>query len=240
MPRYAIPLIAVAASAAGAAPAMAAEVQIVSQGPVVELTLTETVAADPDLATVSAGVTTIAPTAVEAMQQNNAQMNRVVDRIEQLGVDEDDIQTTGVNLNAEFDWDEATRQQRFRGYRASNRVTVKLRDIARTGRVLDALVAAGANDLSGIAWSMEDPEPPREQAREAAFRAARARAERYAALSGYTGLKLLEVSESVTQNRPMQFDIVATAASVRNESMPIRPGQVETGVTVTVKYEMTR
>ena len=238
MTRFAIPLVAVAAVVA--APAAAAEVQIASQGPVVELTVTETVSADPDLATVGAGVTTVAPTAVEAMQQNNNQMDAVVKRIEQLGVSEKDIQTTGVNLNAEFDYDDATRQQRFRGYRASNRVTVKLRDITRTGRVLDALVVAGANDLSGISWSIENPDPARELAREAAFGAARTKAERYAALSGYTGLRLLEVSETVMPGRPMAYDVVATAASARNESMPIRPGQVETGVTVTVKYEMTR
>lgn len=236
MKRFAIPL----AAAAIAAPATAAEIQMPVQGPVVELTITETVTADPDLATVGAGVTTIAQTAVDAMQQNNNQMALVVERLEQLGVDEDDIQTTGINLNAEFDWDEATRQQRFRGYRASNRVTVKLRDIARTGRALDALVQAGANDISGISWSIEDPDPAREQAREAAYRKARERALGYARLSGYSDLRLLEVNETVSQGRPMQYDIVATAASVRNESMPIRPGQVETGVTVTVKYEMTR
>src|SRR5690606_5819751 len=141
MIRFVIPLLAATALAA---PAAAAEIQIAVTGPVVELTVHESVEAAPDIATVSAGVTTQALTAVEAMRSNAAQMRSVVDRIKALGVPERDIQTTGVNLGAEYDYDQANRRQVFRGYQASNRVSVKLRDIQRTGEVLDALVAAGA------------------------------------------------------------------------------------------------
>jgi uncharacterized protein YggE len=153
MNRFAIPLIA---AAAVAAPAAAAEVQIQAQGPVVEQTVNESVEAAPDIATVSAGVTTQAKTAVEAMRANATAMTAVVARIKALGVAERDIQTSGISLGAMYDYNQQTQRQVFRGYQASNRVSVKLRDIQRTGEVLDALVAAGATDLSGPDWSIDD------------------------------------------------------------------------------------
>lgn len=239
MTRFALPIIAFGAVAASATPLAAAEIQLAATGPIVELTVTETVKADPDMATLSAGVSTLAQTAVEAMRQNAVDMNRVVDRIEALGIARDDIQTTGISLNPEYVWDQETNQQRFTGYRAANRVTVSLREIDKIGDVLDALVVAGANDLGGITWSIEDPSAAQEQARSAAFATARARAEGYARLAGMNGVRLLEVNETVTGGMPIMYDMAPQAVSARAESAPVRPGQVQTGVTITVKYEMT-
>lgn len=237
MLRYALPLFAASALSL---PAAAAEVQIQVSNPVIELSVTETVAADPDIANLSAGVTTTAPTAVEAMRQNAVQMNRVIERIEALGIDRDDIQTSGVNLNPEYDYDERTRGQVFRGYRVMNRVEVTLRRIDRTGQVLDALVAAGATDLGGIGWEIDDPQPPLAQAREAAFRRAREQALSFARMAGYSDVRLLEVNENVSQNRPMPLVRAVAREMAADASTPVRPGQVETGVTIGVKYEMTR
>ncbi|HWK41379.1 MAG TPA: SIMPL domain-containing protein, partial [Croceibacterium sp.] len=153
MIRYAIPLVAVSALAASAA---AAEVQIPATGPVVELTVQENVEAEPNLVTVGAGVTTQANSAVAAMQANAQAMTAVVARIKALGIPERDIQTTGISLGSQYDYDQEARRQVFRGYQASNRVSVKLRDVPRTGEVLDALVAAGATDISGPDFSIED------------------------------------------------------------------------------------
>ncbi|HSG35705.1 MAG TPA: SIMPL domain-containing protein [Sphingomonadaceae bacterium] len=239
MTRLPIPAALALAAIALAFPAQA-EVTITATGPVVDLSVTETVTADPDIANLSAGVTSFAPTAIEALRLNSGQMDAVIRRIESLGVDEDDIQTSGISLNAEYDYDQESRQQVFRGYRVSNRVSVKLRDIERTGRVLDALVEAGATDLGGISWSIDDPSAAEDQAREAAFKSARERALGYARAAGYSDVRLLEVNESVTGGWPIPLESVDAAASVRNESMPIRPGQVQAGVTVRVIYEMTR
>ena len=85
MLRYALPLFAVSAAAL-AMPAAAAEIQIQATGPVVELSVTESVKSKPDIANLGAGVTTIAPTAVEAMRLNAQQMTSVVDRIKSLGI----------------------------------------------------------------------------------------------------------------------------------------------------------
>ncbi len=170
MTRFALPLLAASLLAAPAA----AEVQVTNSGPVVELTVNESVEAEPDLVTVSAGVTTQARTAVEAMRANAQAMTAVIERIKALGVPERDIQTAGISLGAQYDYDQATQRQVFRGYQASNRVSVKLRDIERTGEVLDALVAAGATDLGGPDWSIDDDTAARAQARRQALETAHA------------------------------------------------------------------
>lgn len=222
------------------APAFA-QVQVQSNGPVVSLGVTENVSLDPDIANLSAGVTTVAPTAVEAMRQNARQMNQVIDRIESLGIDEDDIQTSGINLNPDYQYNQSTGQQVFRGYRVMNRVNVKVRDIQRTGEVLDALVAVGATDIGGIGWSVDDPSDAIEQARQTAWSTGRDRAMEYARLAGYSNIRLLEVSENVMADRPMPYqgDIVVTAsrASVE-ESTPVRPGQANVSATINFTYEL--
>ena len=234
MIRYILPF----AVSALAAPA-GAEVQLTSTGPVVELTVHETVEAEPDLVTVGAGVTTQASTAVEAMRANAQAMNSVVQRIRALGIPERDIQTTGISLGAMYDYDQANRRQVFRGYQASNRVSVKLREVPRTGEVLDALVAAGATDLSGPDFSIEDDSAARSQARRAAMETAQAQAMEYARAAGYTGLRLLEISESVAVQPPIPFRR-AVAAEAADASTPVQPGLVQAGVTVRVTYELTR
>jgi uncharacterized protein YggE len=228
--------------AAVASPAVAADIQLQAQGPVVELSVTETVKAKPDLATVSAGVTSQAPTAVAAMQANAAAMDAVVKRIKALGIAGEDIQTEGVNLGAQYDYDQSERRQVFRGYQASNRVSVILRKVPDTGRVLDALVAAGATDISGPMFSIDDDTGPRAQARKAALEKARKQAEDYAKWAGYTGVRLLQVSESFNSGAPMPYakmDMRA-AASPPVSPTPVEPGLVGTSVSVNVTYEMTR
>lgn len=228
------------AAAALAVPA-AAEVQVTSQGPLVELAVTETVKAKPDLAEVSAGVTTQAATAVEAMQRNAQAMDAVIQRIKALGIAPADIQTAGINLGAQYDYDQATQRQVFRGYQASNRVSVTLRDVKRTGPVLDALVAAGATDIGGPSFSLDDDRAPRAQARQTAFEHAQAQATEYARWAGYTGVRLLSISEAVNPGRPIPYaEARGAVASLDAKSTPIEPGLVGTAVTVSVTFEMTR
>lgn len=239
MIRYAIPALAAAAIASSA---QAAEVQIQSQGPVVELSVSESVDAKPDIVDIGAGVTSQASTAVEAMRINAREMNAVIDRIKALGIKDKDIQTTGINLSAQYDYDQSTSRQVFRGYQASNRVNVTLREVPRAGEVLDALVAAGATDINGPNFSLDDDTGARAQARKAAFEKARAQAEEYARWSGFSGVRLLEINESVAAGPPMPY---AQSAERKMMDMsaaptPVEPGLVGTMVSLTVKFEMTR
>lgn len=239
MIRYVLP-IAVAATGM-AAPAAAAEIQIAVAGPVVELSVNETVKAKPDIATVGAGVTTLAPTAVEAMQRNAREMDAVIAKIKALGVAGDDIQTTGINLYAQYDYDQAQRRQVFRGYQASNQVSVTLRKVMDTGKVLDALVAAGATDINGPSFSIDDDTAAKAQARKAAMTRARDQAVEYAKMAGFSGVRLLEVNEAISFAPPMpMMKAMAEVASDAGSRTPVEPGLVGTSVTVTVKYEMTR
>ncbi|MBO9602609.1 MAG: SIMPL domain-containing protein [Novosphingobium sp.] len=236
--RYAVPLFAAASLGALAVPAAAAEIQIAATGPVVELTVTESVKAKPDIATIATGVTTTAPTAVEAMRQNAAQMNSVIDRIKALGIRAEDIQTSGIGLNAQFDYDQQAQKQVFRGYQASNRVTVVLRRIDDAGKTLDALVAAGATDIGGPDFALEDNTAALAQARAAAVAKAAGQARDYAKMAGFSGVRLLEVNETQSSYAP-PMPFVRMDAAMAKAPTPVEPGLVSNAVTITVKYEMT-
>jgi len=221
------------------APAHAATVEIEAQGPVIELSVFESVTAEPDLVTIGAGVSTQARTAVEAMRLNSAEMRKVIDQILALGVAQEDIQTTGISLNAQYDYDRPNQRQVFRGYQVSNRVSVKLRDIDATGAALDALVSAGATDLSGPSFSIEDDEAAKDLARARAIERADARARSYANMVGYDDVRVLSISESIQGRGPaMQMEMRSLAADAAPAVPPVQPGQVSTGVSITIKFEM--
>ncbi len=220
------------------APASAATIEINATGPIVELVVSEGIEAEPDIAGIGAGVTTEAMTAGEAMRENARAMRAVIERMRALGIAERDIQTSSISLNPRYDYDETNRRQVFRGYMASNRVQVELREIARVGAVLDALVEAGATDLSGPSWSIDDPAPVRARAREQALRTARERALEYARHAGYSDARLLQISEATAFDRPIMVT-GSRLMDVAEASTPIQPGEVETGVTITVTYELT-
>ena len=214
-----------------------------AQGPVVELNLYEQIEAEPDLVTIGAGVSTEAKTATEAMRQNAVEMRRIIDMIKQMGVAERDIQTTGISLYPQYDYNRTTQKPVFRAYQASNRVSVRLRNIDATGAVLDGLVQAGATDINGPTFSLDDDEAAKAAARTNALTRARAQATEYAQLAGYSGIELLEITESISSRGPMPPPPVAMrveAQAVSDMAAPVQPGQVAAGVIVTVKYQMTR
>ncbi|MEP3420179.1 MAG: SIMPL domain-containing protein [Erythrobacter sp.] len=228
-----------ASTGIAAFPAHATSVEIAAEGPVIELSVYESVTAEPDLVTIGAGVSTQAPTAVEAMRQNSLEMRRVIDQILALGVAEEDIQTTGISLNAQYDYDRANQRQVFRGYQVSNRVSVKLRDVDATGAALDALVSAGATNLSGPSFSIENDEAAKDLARARAVERAEQRAQSYAEMVGYDGVRVLSISEAIQGRGAVpQMEARSVALDV-SASAPVQPGQVSTGVSITIKYEMT-
>lgn len=228
-----------AAALMAALPAQAAEIQIVSQGPVVELTVTETSNTKPDMATVNAGVTTRAMQADAAARQNAEKMDAIIARLRQIGVAREDIQTSNFSINPQYQYRSDGQTPVFLGYDVTNQVNVKLRNIARIGSALDALIAAGANNVNGPSFMLENDKGARDDARKAAFSSAQARARSLAAMAGYRDVRLLEVSETYT-SRPQfkgEMDAIAVTAS---RVTPIEPGVVGTSATLTVKYEMTR
>jgi hypothetical protein len=99
-------------------------------------------------------VQTLAPTANEAVRQNNTQMAAVIARLKKLGIADKDIQTTQISLNQQFDYNEG--RQVFRGFEANNTVTAKLRDLKKLPQFLDALASDGATNFNGPSFSVDD------------------------------------------------------------------------------------
>lgn len=238
----AAPLAAVAAAGALALPAQAhaANVELEAEGPVIELDIFEAVTVAPDMATIGAGVTSEAPTAVEALRMNSAEMDKVIARIKALGIAEQDIQTTGINLSARYDYERETQRQVFRGYQVSNRVSVKLRKIEDTGMVLDALVAAGATDLSGPNFSIEEDAAAKDAARKRALERAGERAGAYAAMLGFDGARVLSIRESIRHSGPMPEAAMMRSDAIQVSAAPVQPGMVSTGVGIAITYELVK
>ncbi|AMO71283.1 SIMPL domain-containing protein [Sphingorhabdus sp. M41] len=219
--------------------AQAANVEIVAQNPVIELSVSEQVDSAPDTATFSTGVETRAKTATEALRQNSVQARAVIDRLKSLGIAEKDIQTTGINLRADYDYDQESRENRFVGYVVSNQVSATVNDISNLGKILDAIVSSGATNLNGPSFSISDDSKLKDVARERALANGKARAMSYARSEGYSGVRVLSISEGMShQSEAPMMRMEASASS--SAPPPVAPGQVGTVVSLNITYEMTR
>ena len=238
-----LPAALLASSAFGltATGAHAANVDVQVSGPVIELSVSERIDSAPDTARMSTGVTTKAPTAQQALRENAQKMDVLVRKIKALGIAEKDIQTSGININAQFDYRQ-NEEPRLTGYQASNQVQIIVRDIDNLGDMIDALVGAGANNLNGPYFSLEDDNGVKAAARKKAMESGRVQALEYARLSGYENVRIVSISEAISGSSSMQRGRVANMAmdSMAEQSTPVQPGQVGTSVTVNVTYEMTR
>ncbi|MFT3968141.1 MAG: SIMPL domain-containing protein [Sphingobium sp.] len=238
----ALPIILAAAAlpmAAGAAHAQAAAPSVAPvTGPVVSLSVTESVDSAPDLATVGTGVQTRAQTAREAMALNAAQTDRLVAAILKAGIDRKDIQTSGINLNPQYDYSNRTDGQgpKFLGYEASNQLSVKIRRIVSAGDVIDRMVGAGATNINGPSFGLQDDAPVLEKARAKAIATSRARAQFYAQQAGYRSARLLSISETGDIARPVPMAAVQRADFAGAAKTAVEPGQLSTSVTLTVQY----
>lgn len=232
--------LAILAAASG--PAFAAvDVTPSASNPVIELSVTETVLGAPDTATFSTGVTSKAPTAQEALRSNSAEMEKVIAQIVALGIKREDIQTSGINLNADYEYFNDGRQPRFIGYQVTNQVTVKVRQMARLGAILDAVVSKGANNISGPSFSLDDDSAAQTEARDKAMKRAQSQAMDYAKRTGFTGVQLLAISEATYNASPMGMrDMKRSSMEMVAAAPPIEGGQVGTSITVNVTYQMTR
>ncbi len=193
----------------------------------------------PDIARISAGVVSLAPTATAAIEQNGARMASVRAALRRAGIEDRDIQTSSISLNPEYRYVE-NQPPVLTGYRAGNEVTVRFRDIKNTGRILDALVAQGANQINGPMLSLDKPEAALDEARLAALQTARARADLYARSLGKRVRRVLSVSEAgmnyVPVPRPMMREAAQITASSGGAS--IDPGEQSVSISLTVSFEL--
>ena len=190
----------------------------------------------PDVARISAGVVTQAQSASEAIRLNSTRMNAVREALRRAGIQDRDIQTSSISLQPDYRYAENQPPQ-LTGYRASNEVSVRFRDVAQTGRILDALVAQGANQINGPMLEIDRPEAALDEARLAALTNARARAEIYARSLGLRVRRVLSVSEAGVPAMPMMRR-EARGMAVANDSVQIDPGEQRLGVSLTVSFEL--
>lgn len=235
-------LLAAAAAAMVIPAAASAQAAVAVQaltGTRLDLAVTGEVSRVPDIAIIAAGVVTRAATATAALEQNAQRMERVRAALKRAGIEDRDVQTSNISLNPEYRYRENMPPQ-LAGYTASNQVNVRFRDIRNTGRILDALVAQGANQINGPTLGLDQPEAALDEARTAALRTAQARADLYARALGKRVKRVLLVSESggvgpVLRNFDAAEIQVTGSRAAKTE---IDPGEQTVSVTLTVSYEL--
>ena len=197
------------------------------------------VKAEPDVADVNLGVTKQGEDAKAAAGEAATTMDAVIKALLEAGIAEADIQTTSLSLNPLYDWDENPPE--IEGWEASNQVRVTVRDIEAVGDVVDAATAAGATNVNGISFRVEDPTAAEAEARSAAV----ADAQRQGRPAGrrcrrhhhrhhqHQRVRRAAAAAHLHGPRRMAFDMAASAAPT-----PVLPGEVELSVNVFIQYEI--
>lgn len=197
----------------------------------------------PDVAQLSAGVVAHAADASTAMQANSKQMARVIAKIKAAGIADKDIQTLGIDLEPQYgDGQNDNQPPKVIGYRAGNTVQIKIRDINEIGRLIDTLVASGANQINGPQFSIDQPDPLADQARRQALDKARARAQMYASALGLKVRRIIGVSETGSDALPQLRMLASNRMEALSTTMaaPVEPGENTVNVSLVVTFELGR
>lgn len=200
----------------------------------------------PDLALFTAGVTSEGKTASEALAANARAMNATMAALKASGIAPRDMQTSSLSVSPVYSQprrlpDGSTQGDPvITGYRATNQVEVKQRDIARYGAVIDTLVKAGANEVSGPTFELDKPDAAMDEARLDAVAKARARADLYARAAGLKVVRVLTISESGGYAPRMQTLIVRAekAMAAPPPPSPVAAGELDVDVNVAMTFEL--
>ena len=192
----------------------------------------------PDMATLVLGEETTGPTAAAAARSNAELMTRVIAAIKAADVPERDIQTSQLSLAPQYAY-EANQPPRLTGYQASNQVRVAVHDLARLGRVVDAVVGAGATNVGQIEFGLANPVAAENSARVAAVKALEDKAGLYAQATGYRIGRLVNLSEGGTERPVMPMPMMALAAKAQ-AATPIATGQIKVRVDITGMFELLK
>lgn len=232
--RWMIGTLALAAIPAVAAAQMPVSGAVPLDGTLLDVQAEGKVRREPDQAQLSAGVVAQAATAAAAMQQQAAQMQRVLAALDRAGIARADVQTTRVSLQPQYRYAD-NQPPAITGYQAASSVSVCFRDISRSGAALDALVAAGANQIDGPTLGFSDPEAVLDEARRNAVARARARAELYAKAAGLRVVRIMSISEGAPASPPLPvaYGLARVQAKADTE---IRAGESEVGATLSVRF----
>jgi uncharacterized protein YggE len=216
-------------------PALAQEVPAAVQAAVLTVTGEGSVAAAPDMATISVGVISRGEAAAEALSANNAQVAALLDLLAAAGIEARDIQTSGLNLGPIYAASGPNGgDQVVSGYQVSNMVTVRVRDLDGLGALLDRIVGAGANQLNGIGFGLADPGPIEDRAREKAVAEALRKA---GLLAEAAGMKLGGI-RSVTEGGSYGGGPQPMFARDAMAAVPVAQGEVSVTASVSITFDL--
>jgi uncharacterized protein len=193
----------------------------------------------PDLAIITLGVESQGTTVSEAQSKAAEAMNKVIASLKNNGVADKDIQTQYYNISQMTRWDDKSQTENITGYRVSNTVTVKIRDLTKAGTIIDAVATAGGDltRINGISFSVEDSTTAAQQAREKAMADAKAKAQQLATLGGVTLGKPTYISESTsTPYYGKTVMVPAVAGGYDSSSTIISSGELDITVNVQITY----
>jgi uncharacterized protein len=235
--------LAIAAMQAAPVLAQGMDMKISASNPVVSIGVTENEEAMPDMATVTAGVMVKLPDAKKALDQANKDMAKLIVEVRAAGIDPKDTQTSGVSVgeNTNYTDNGAVTD----GYRANSTVTLTVRNLAKLKTLMSDLVAAGATQLDGPFFAIDDEDALTDKARMKAFDTAKRRAMAYAAKAGFKSVRLIKVNENAEyegiEYAAAEAAADAAAGAVMKSEIaetPIEPGLISRAVTATFHFEM--
>lgn len=234
-------MAAMIVGAAMATPAMA-EAQALPVAPLAGTRLDVTARGEvrrvPDIAVISAGVVTQAADAGAAMRDNAARIARVVAALKKAGIADKDIATSSINLSPQYRYNN-NEPPVITGYQANNQLTIRFRDIGKSGSVIDALVKEGANQVNGPSMEIDKPEAALDEARVAATKAARARADLYASAFGLKVKRVISISEQDGYSpQPVPMAMRTMAADSAEAKTTVMAGEQGVTVTLSVAFEL--
>lgn len=204
---------------------------------------TGTISMTPDKAIVHLGVQTQSTDAVTAQQENAKKMEKIIKALKDLGISEDDMETSGYNMYPTRNYEKP--EPAITGYTVSNQLKVTVKDIDDVGDVIDAAVDAGVNEVQGVSFTLSDKtrQDAREQALENAVKAARADADTLASSLDVTIVGPLEVTTSggsIATPYPKSYGVTDEMAYAEEAARtPIQPGDVSVTAYVQVIYQFT-
>src|SRR5688572_27330332 len=219
------------------ASALAAQDTTRPQIPQIVVSATGEVRVAPDRATISIGVQSRAATAAAASAQNSQKQRAVIDAIKARGVPADQISTSSFNVIPETRYDrEGQQAPRTTSYLVMNTVTVELKRVDLIGPVIDASLAAGANQINSLAFGVQNADSARRIALASAMAKARADAEVMARAAGGTLGPLIEAT-AMDVGIPRPIYMRAEAAMAADKSVPVEPGQETISAGINARWQ---
>ncbi|HJN44409.1 MAG: hypothetical protein CL477_09565 [Acidobacteria bacterium] len=233
--RSLVPMLALAAASV---PLMA---QTATEAPVLRVQGAAEVRVVPDLAVVRLGVANEAQTAQEAQQAVNSASDAILDAVRRVGIDEQNVQTVRLVLSPLYSSRRPgdTQEPRIVGYRASNTVSVRVDDLNLVAAVIDAALAAGANQLEGVSFGLQDDQAVRQQALRRAVDEARGKADAMAAALGVELAGIISVTEEPGFVREPMMEMSRVMAVQSAPQTTVSPGEVAVSASVSIEYRLS-